>query len=177
MVIFVPACERTLSERAINPAFSGLDGVETQVQKKPRADVSIGSREPDSIVIENKDGSITLIATRPGHVMVHIQRTLARDEKELFTEQVLSEVTKAEYRSRGLDPADAFDTLKAHESDIALLFSRMPFGEASPSVIMSMVDGKTMRLKLTGAGTRDLHWTTMDLVYERGGYRLRWFGR
>jgi hypothetical protein len=174
------SCERTISEKAVNPMFGGLQGTKTQVQRKEREPVGIGApgeADPDRIVIENPDGSVTLISRRASHLMSHIQRTLARDEVELFTEQVLSERTRAEYRERGLDPAEAFDTLKERMADIAQLFSRMPFGEASPSVIMSKVDDNTLRLKLTGAGTRDLHWTSMDMVLEDGHYRLRWFGR
>src|SRR5690606_257460 len=133
-------------------------------QRKQREPVGMGATEPDRIVIENPDGSVTLISRRAAHLMSHIQRTLARDEEELFVEQVLSERTRAEYRERGLDPAEAFATLKKRSADVSMLFSRMPFGEASPSVIMSKVDDKTLRLTLTGAGTRDLHWTTMDIV-------------
>lgn len=178
--MLLPACERTVSEKAVNPMFGGLQGARSQVQRKEREPVGIGapgSADPDRIVIENPDGSITLVSRRASHLMSHIQRTLARDEVELFTEQVLSERTKQEYRQRGLDPAEAFQTLKQRSADIAKLFSRMPFGEASPSVIMSKVDEDTLRLKLTGAGTRDLDWTTMDMVLEDGHYRLRWFGR
>lgn len=156
--------------------FGGIEGVETRVQRKPRENAGIGAAPVTETVVEHEDGSVTLIATRPAHVMGHIRRTLVRDEKDLFVEQVLSEATKEEYRARGLDPADAFDALKEDEAEIAMLFSRMPFGEASPSVIMSKVDAKTVRLKLTGAGTRGLKWTVIDFVYEPDGYRLRWFG-
>ena len=171
------SCQRTISEKAVNPAFGGLHGTRTNVQRKERESFAIGAEAPDDIVIENADGSVRLISRRAAHLMSHIQRTLARDEAELFTEQVLSERTKAEYRERGLDPAEAFAALKERSADVSLLFSRMPFGEASPSVIMSKVDEDTLRLKLTGAGTRGLEWTTMDMVLEGGNYRLRWFGR
>lgn len=171
------SCQRTISEKAVNPMFGGLQGAQARVARKEREPVGIGATEPDRIVIENPDGSVTLISRRGAHLMSHIQRTLAHDEEELFVEQVLSERTKAEYRERGLEPAEAFATLKERSADISLLFSRMPFGEASPDVIMSTLDDKTLRLTLTGAGARDLHWTTMDMVLERGSYRLRWFGR
>jgi hypothetical protein len=175
--VALPGCERTISERAVNPAFGGLQGARTQVQRKERESFAIGADAPDDIVVEHEDGTVTLISRRAAHLMSHIQRTLARDEEELFVDQVLSERTKQEYRERGLDPAEAFHALKDRSADISKLFSRMPFGEASPSVIMSKVDDKTLRLTLTGAGTRDLQWTTMDMVLEGGNYRLRWFGR
>jgi hypothetical protein len=108
--------------------------------------------------------------------MRHIQRTLALDEREVFVEQVLSEPTRQEYHDRGLDPAQAFDTLRRHKRYIDELFRRMPMGERTPGVILSGLGDNIFRVKLTGAAARGLQWTYFDMRLEQGNYRLMWFG-
>ena len=170
-------------ERVVNykPFFTGLEGVETQSPA-----VSDGSGKvvlPDAeagdklkLIRENDDGSVTLVLKSGRHLMAHIQRTLADDEKEQFTEQVLSEITRAEYHERGVDPAKAFEALKKHQKDIAKLFNRMPMGEHSPHVIMEPIGRNMFRVRVTGQAKKGLDkWSGFDMVLEKGNWRLRWF--
>jgi len=171
-------------ERIVNykPFFSGLEGVQTQQPEVREGKVvSAGavdrSELSQEIVIENEDGSVTLVSKSGSHLMRHIERTLYENEKELFVEQVLSEVTRREFEARGLDPTEAFDRLKEHERDIAELFARMPLGEHTPQVIMKSVGRNTFRVRLTGMGTEKLYWRGYDMVLEGGNWRLRWMVR
>lgn len=126
-------------------------------------------------VIEHPDGSKTLQSKTGLQLMYHIQSTLMDDEKDLFVEQVLSEITRSEYRDRGLDPAEAFVRLKKHERDIAKLFSRMPLGENSPNVLMEPLGNNMFRVRVTGPAARDVRYRGFDMVLEGGNWRLRWF--
>jgi len=170
-------------ERMVNykPFLSGLEGAQTQTPA-----TSSGSSNPAlerasegdefTLVRRNDDGTVTLIAKSGRHLMAHILRTLAEDEKAQFTEQVLSEVTRAEYHERGRDPVEAFDLLKKNQKEIAKLFNRMPMGEHSPNVNMEAIDKNMFRVRVTGQSRKGLErWTGFDMVYERGNWRLRWF--
>lgn len=169
-------------ERIVNykPFFSGLEGVQTgQPEVRDGEVVSTGGRLDPSqmsreIVIENEDGSVTLVSKSGSHLMRHIERTLYENERELFAEQVLCSATRQEFEERGLDPTEAFDRLKAHERDIAELFARMPLGEHTPQVMMSKVGHNTFRVRVTGLGSNELYWRGFDMVLEGGNWKLRW---
>lgn len=166
-------------QRDVNykPFFSGLAGAQhnTPPARSERPAPALSPADP-RIVIDNPDGSVTLVSRRGLHLMRHIQRTIALNEKEVFVEQVLSERTRQEYLGRGLDPARAFETLQRYEREINELFRWMPLGEQTPQVIVSGLGNNTFRVKLTGAATKNLQWTYFDMVLEQGNYRLRWFG-
>ncbi len=141
----------------------------------PRAAPEGGIRQVD------ENGDITLYARSGRHLMSHIYITLANGERDLFVDQVLSSVTREEFVARGLDPTEAFDRLKASEPDIHALFDAMPNGEYTPGAIwkpMGHVQGDRLyRLGVAGLIARDLRYTHLDVVMERGSWRLRWFGR
>jgi hypothetical protein len=108
--------------------------------------------------------------------MYHIQDLLAKGDADLFADQVLSQTTRAEYRERGLDPRDAFATLKPREKEIAKLFARMPMAEHSPNVLMEPLGGNVFRVRVTGTATNGLGaWTGFDMALESGNWKLRWF--
>jgi hypothetical protein len=176
-LVLALGCQRYEKIVNYNPPLANVPGV--QFGTKPvhgQGTIAPVLAVPTQIVIENPDGSRTLIARTAGHLMAHIKRTLAEDARDEFTEQVLSEATRNEYISRGLDPGQAFDTLKAHERDVLRFFSRMPMGEHSPNVIMSKIGERTYRVKITGQGASDLRWHMMDMHFEKGNWRLLWFG-
>ena len=137
---------------------------------------------PDQLRVVAENGDITLNARSGRHLMTHIAQTLLNNERDLFTEQVLSEVTKREFRARGLEPADAFDMLRRQERDVMELFNAMPLGERTPGALFENIGraeggGQIARVRITGALTSELRYTAMDMVMERGSWRLRWFGR
>jgi len=113
--------------------------------------------------------------------MVHIQRAVTSPEpeleRELFTEQVLSAHTWQEFEDRGYPPEAAFDELVRRREDVLKFFGRVgPLGENSPQVLMRAVGDNIIRLRLTGLAKEDLAWTFMDMSFEGGNWRLRWFG-
>jgi len=160
-----------------DPMLGGLPGVESNT----RVVRDLGDyRDPtkvtaNKIEVENPDGTKTLTARTGRHLMVHIYNTLVRDEKALFNEQVLSEVTRKEFAERGKKPDEAFETLLARFDDIQELFNRMPLGEYTPGVFIKSVGQRTKRVALDDVTARDLVYSGFDMVMEDGNYRLRWF--
>jgi hypothetical protein len=170
-------------ERVVNykPFLSGLEGVQTQTPATTSTPANpalerAAAGDEFTLIRQNDDGTVTLLSKSGRHLMAHILRTLAEDEKGQFTEQVLSEITRAEYHERGRDPGEAFDLLKTQQREIAKLFNRMPMGEHSPNVIMESIGKNMFRVRVTGQSRKGLErWTGFDMVYERGNWRLRWF--
>lgn len=138
--------------------------------------VDPAATDADSLVIELPDGTIKLVSKTGRQLMAHIINTIDKGERELFVEQVLSEITKREFYDRGLDPGEAFDEFRKRRADIMKLFNLMPMGEYTPGVYMKGVGGGVQRLKVSGPSAMDLRWNFMDMNYEAGGWRLRWFG-
>lgn len=171
-----------IDERPKNDLFGRLQG-----SPSARADrVSPGAPGADAALLppirqELPDGEIVLRSRTGRDLMVHIQRALTSPdrelERELFTEQVLSAVTWDEFEERGFAPEAAFDELVRRRDDVLKYFNRVgPLAENSPQVLMRMVGKDTIRLQLTGLAREDLAWTFMDMVFEGGNWRLRWFG-
>jgi len=141
------------------------------------------SAEEQNIREELDDGRVVLTARSGRHLMVHVYTTLRDGERELFADQVLSTMTADEFRRRGRDPAEAFDMLSERLDSIKALFDMMPNGELTPGVVWDRLgrfgprQENVVRLRVTGLGTEKLEWNFMDMVYEGGNWRLRWFGR
>lgn len=178
LVVMAGACVQEQRVVRYKPFFAGLEGV--QSARAPVVETPAGAREtmpavPEALIIQEPDGRRRIVSRTGVHLMHHVQRTLADDDVELFVEEVLAEVTKREYYERGLDPREAFATLKAREREIAALFARMPMGEHSPNVFMETVGRNVIRVRLTGPASRDLYWIGFDMILERGQWRLRWF--
>lgn len=165
------------------PMLSGLPGAEVGAdvttrgsKKKQSAEPEVIDAEEQTLRVEHEDGSVTLVSRTGRQLMSHIYTTLAEDEAELFVEQVLSEMSKKEFAQRGVDPVEGFRYLQQHQTEIRRLFNAMPMGEFTPGVFMKAQGNNVFRLELTGMGARGLAWTFMDMVFEKGGWRLRWFG-
>ena len=159
--------------------FAGLPGVTRggvpdapPVRVDDEGDPTAGVNE-----IENPDGSVTLVLSSPRHVIYHLRRTLDEDRVEDFTGQVLSQMTRDEFLQRGLDPREAFTYLKNNREGLEDTLLAMRAGENTPGVRFMRVERNVFRLLVTGPAAQELGWTAMDVVLERGGWRLRWFGK
>lgn len=175
--------EVVLDERPKNDLFGRLSGSPStrarQVSPEDRRAIDPDLQTP--IRQELPDGEIILRSRTARDLMAHIQHALVapkRDlERELFVEHLLSDKTRAEYEGRGLGPEEAYETLLARRDDVLLLFNRIgPLAENSPQVIMRSLGDNVIRLQVTGMAREGLRWSFMDMVYEGGNWRLRWFG-
>jgi hypothetical protein len=175
--LLVGACQPETRVVRYNPFLANIPGAETQV--KPVGD-RLGEYQDPTVVegnrtiLENPDGSVTLVAKSVRHLMSHIMLCLEYEDDEVLFEQVISERTKQEFRGEGKDPIEAVEFLKNNRQDIALLFARMPFGEQSPNIILKQPAKRTVQLSLTGLAAKDMRFTELWAVMEHGNWKLLW---
>lgn len=163
-----------------NPPLAGLPGAQTG--QRPVLDSSLkssasgidkqASAEP---IIENADGTKTLISRSGQDLMFHIARTMREDDEKLFTEQVLSEMTKDEFYERGYNPKIAFEEIKRRHEDVEKLFKVLPAGELTPGVLLEPVGVNIMRVRVHYHDPADLPWCGFDMRLEGPNWKLRWF--
>jgi hypothetical protein len=56
------------------------------------------------------------------------------------------------------------------------LLARMPMGEFTPGLFLKPLERNTFRLQIPPRAAQGLNWTFVDMVVERGKWKLRWFG-
>lgn len=160
-----------------NPMLGGVAGAESGMPVvRDYGEYSDPTKVPDNkIRVEDEQGNPVLLAKSGRHLMSHIYITLRDSEKELFTQQVLSERTREEFRANGRDEGEAFDRLRERFEDIRHLFDLMPYAEYTPGVRSTRVDTRVQRVEIKGMAARGLYWSGFDMVLEKGNWRLRWF--
>lgn len=163
------------------PFLTGIDGATFGGPKGSQGpvDPNAGYTDPtanseEKLVTENPDGTKTLISRCPLHVMSHLERFLDEHDDRTLIEQVISEKTLAEFRSRGQTDVELLDYLYANRRNIAMMFARMPLAEHSPTVIVDQPGDKTWVIRLTGSSTRGLACTRLYVRLERGQWRFLW---
>jgi hypothetical protein len=164
-------------EYGYKPFFTGLEGAE--ISTPASADVLKANQTPQRLAeprFTNDDGSITLVNATGRHLMANIVYCLEQDDPALFVDQILSQQTITDAYAKGHEPEDVFDILKENADDVRELFTRMPFGEHSPTVIMKPLGPNKFEIRLTGVSARNLKWRSMTMVMEHGNWRLVWFG-
>ena len=169
-------CKAEESVTRYKPFFTGLSGVTFNT---PPVDSSRGYADPTAAppqgnVIENPDGSRTLLCKSVRALMSHLERELDEDNTEVIVKQLLSKRTLAEYESRGETPKAIVAHLQKHRRDIAMLFARMPMAERSPTVILRQPGGGVWVLELTGAAAEDMRFRKLWVVMERGDWKFYW---
>ncbi len=180
MVGSLTACVEVNREPVGKPLLSGLQsgGGFTSLRQldengQPASPAGLGTGADKRTVAE--DGTVILRSPTISDLMRHILETVVNDEEEPFTEHLLSSVTKREFIERGYDPAEAFRELKRREDDVRALFRAIPIGEFTPGVMLRNVGPNMFRLGIKG--DPDLRWSFIDVVLEKGHYKLRWLGR
>jgi len=161
-----------------NPLLGSLPGAESgaPVVRGEGEYVDPTAVADDRIVLQDPaTKEKTLLARTGRHLMVHIYTTLESGERELFTKQVLSRVTRDEYLLRGMDPGLAYDELARRRRDVIALFDALPAGERTPGARVRPLGAKAQRIEATGSRVSQLRWSAMDMVMEEGNWRLRWF--
>ncbi len=172
-------CEPYRKEISRKSLLSKLDQQQRGVSQapKPTAINEIFAVPGGKIRTEDEDGNVTLYAKSIKHLMNHIIYALENNEREIFTEQILSQITKDEFAARGMDPGIAFDELVKRRRDIYRMFNYMPMGESTPGLYIQPIGENIFRLAVSRAGHKELLWIGIDVSFEDLNYRLRWFVR
>jgi hypothetical protein len=131
---------------------------------------------PDKLVVEDPVTKKKTLTTKTGrHLMGHIYNALKDNDKETFVDQILSTQTKQECAERKVEPGACFDELMLRKDDVVALFNAMPAGEFTPGVYVRNLGPKSQRIQVEGLAAKDLSWTGIDMVMEKGNWKLRWF--
>ena len=173
--VLLAGCEEKVIQ--YHPFLAGLPNAETQaVTTGPKGEYIDPTIVPGNKIEQKKaDGSTTLVAKTGQHLMVHIFNCVQRDDARTFVDQVLSDMTKQEYYARGQSPERAFETIKDRKSDMVRLFRAMPSGEGTPGLLSDGVGQGVRRFVVTGKAAQGLSWIGIDMVMEKGNWKLRWF--
>ncbi len=118
------------------------------------------------------DRRIILQSHSPRQMMIHLAETLRAGEDDLLYEQVLSSKIKDAYRNRGMDPRESVTFLKEHVEGVMRFLSLLPLGEQTPGVALQNLGRGAYRLASPGGGDEGQSFRFMDVVFERGGFRL-----
>ncbi len=171
------ACARQERVVSYRPMMSDLPGAtigadvvgDDDSKRRTAADAT-----PDYFV-EEEDGTLTAQIPTGAYLVYHVRKAIENDDHDVFTTQLLSEMTKAEFKQRELDPRLAFEEIKRRRKDVEALFRRMPQGELSPGIHLQMLGRKVARVRIYGEQARSLAWDGFDMVFENDAWRLRWF--
>lgn len=175
--VLAAACATEERVTSYKPFLTGISGAQFGQQPvTQRAEQPAGPSDPGDgrIVVENPDGSRTLLCRTVRALMTHLERELDEGDADIILKQLISRRTLEEFDRRGEPPRAIIDFLQKHRRDIAVLFARMPLAERSPTVILQQPGDNVWILKLTGAAAEDTRFTRLWVVFERGGWRFYW---
>jgi hypothetical protein len=174
-LVTLAACEQEKRVVYSRSFLGGISGDRTGTADFDNRNGQAASATEQKTIIDNPDGTKTLLARNPKHLMNHIFYTLREDKADLFVSQVLSKRTRDEYSARGLDPKLAFEELKSRQKDMLDLFKAMPMANQTPGVFIENIGDGVMRMNAEQRIAMDLNWKGIDMVMERGNYKLLWF--
>lgn len=160
-----------------NPFLANVPGAQTQMEAVGERFENFqdpGKVEGDKTLIENPDGTVTLIAKNVQHLMRNMQLCIEHQDDAVMLEQVISNQTKQQFQAEGRDPQEAVEYIKENWGEISKLFSRMPFGEHSANVILQQPAKRTRVLELTGLATKGMQFTELWAVMEKGNWKFLW---
>lgn len=180
-IALLPAAAGCQTEETVvryNPFLAGVPGAVHNTEPVGRPNVSNEfarqAEDPAELVREDEDGRREIIAKTGRHLMIHIVNCLDQNDDELWEREVLATELKEHLAKLGSTPKQYADHLRKNRESIEVLFTRMPFGEFSPTVIIDQVGKGRWTLRLTGQARRNSPLTRLHMQMERGNWRLLW---
>ena len=120
---------------------------------------------------EHTDGTITLHARLPEHVVANLIACLHREEYELIFSQMLAESTRSAYELEG--GLDQFtDYVRRYRKDILTLLNRMQRGIVGQDVVLERQSDGSIQCRLRPHLARDFVFRAVVLVMDAGELRL-----
>lgn len=127
---------------------------------------------------ENEDGSVTMRATMPEHVIANLMQSLRQERYVEFWRQMMSERTReiaqADYPAPGEAEQRFAGWARKHRKDLMSTLNRISFGYLSPDVLIRKHGREEMTVELTPKVTlgNDFKFTRLDIRFEKGLPRL-----
>lgn len=128
--------------------------------------------KPFEIREEHQDGSVTLRALLPEHVLMNTLTCLQKEEYKLLYDQMLSERTKMAYEQEGKGLDDFTSFFRTHRHDLAATLSRMIAGMNNNEVSVTNLDAGLIRCKIRQQNAEPFKFKTVDVVKEEVGLKL-----
>jgi hypothetical protein len=121
---------------------------------------------------EHEDGSVTLNALLPEHVLVNFLTCLRNEEYALFYEQMLATHTKREFErsENGVHGFTAY--LQRHRHDLAGTLTRMVAGIPSQETSFTSMPDGVIRCRLRPQIAEPFKFKGVDVVKEGPGLKL-----
>jgi len=121
---------------------------------------------------ELEDGSVSLNALMPEHVLLLLLDCLQSQEYTLFWDEMISTSTKEWYESEGGGRKACLEFLRINRRDIADALTRMKMGTGLNEVERIQVDEGIIRLRLAEHLRHRFAFTEVDTRWEDGKYVL-----
>jgi len=158
------------------PFFTGLEGAEMQTPPSQDTSAERSSATPIAFEETTEDGEVILYTPTVGALIRNLARVLAFNESDLFEQYLLSEQTRQDAIDRGREIGEVWDLLKKNQTDIRVLFARLPMAERTPGALLEPIGDNAFKLTATQELSRGLRWKSMTAAVEDGQWKLIWFG-
>lgn len=130
--------------------------------------------QPTPIWEEREDGSITMRAFLPQHVLSNMMEALRAERYSDFYDQMLSKIARdgldAQYQGQG---KKAFiKWCVKNRAKLMEMLNRMNFGYMSSDVVLRKMGSDGYRIGFTPRVAEQFKFKVVDVVYEKGAARL-----
>jgi hypothetical protein len=157
-------------------ALLGLPNAQSQMREVSDPGESLlPVHADDQALIENPDGTRTARSSNVRQLIANLAKCIENDWGDTFENDLLSSRAKSEMAAEGMTPAMAWSRIKREKDDIYRLFNLMPMGEYTPGYFMRQIDRRMFRLRVPGREANALPYQGIDVIFEKGSYRLYWF--
>ncbi len=120
---------------------------------------------------EERDGSITLRAAMPEHVMAHFLEAVKNHEYGPFYSQMLSHEAHQAYERAGGE-AVFVEWAEKNRKDLLVFLNRMGSNWSGSEVVTERVTALRMRYRLDRRNLPDIRFEVIEIINEHGGVRL-----
>jgi hypothetical protein len=127
---------------------------------------------------ENDDGTVTMRARMPEHVIANLMQSLRQERYVEFWRQMMSQRTREIAEAELPAPGEAEKRFAAwarkHRKDLMATLNRISFGYLSPDVLIRKHGREAMTVELTPKVTQGggFKFTELDIRFEKGMPRL-----
>lgn len=175
-ILWIPLLAGCYEERVIRREgmLMGLPGAKGAQEILPEDARPRGLHQlkDEQTVKENPDGTKSLRSTNARQLLKNIFYCLDNDDPKLFVRDVLSQPARNSIFERGLPPIEAYNALKADREAVQALYDQIPQGEFTPGAIVQTIGKGTVRVRVDDLLADRMSYKGIDMIWEKGGYRL-----
>lgn len=151
-----------------------LDDGTVIVYKPPvtRSERKTRDGKPFQMREEHDDGSVTLRAIIPEHVIANLIECLHNEEYELIWEQMLSDHTKRAWENEGHTLQDFIDYFAENRSPMVQALNRIYIGLSSFDTVMEHHEQDVIEIRLRPSVARGMKFSRVRVIPEGPGLKL-----